>query len=327
MERRVAWMRKSILVVMAVLSVGLAGAGQVVSGKAAVAKFPAELRAMGLRSAKWMRLTDGVDYYYGRFTNLVGTVEGFTGTKNDLHMLRIDYKKAKLRMKFVDHTQESSKRWATSQTAAAENALFAVNMTMEDGKKRPHGYAKANGRVIPNGAELSNSGVKGGFAFNDDKSFRFDPNWLETDPKTGKPKADPWQNVITHEAYTVRGGKATWGANATYFSRANYPFLGVTADGVMWVCVVDGRCKDSQGLGYHEVAALQVALGCVDGVCCDGGGSTTLAIRKDLMTVSDICGTQKLSAHSDRYYTMNYLSDALRTERKVINQLLFLRAD
>ena len=45
------------------------------------------------------------------------------------------------------------------------------------------------------------------------------------------------------------------------------------------------------------------------------------------MTVSDICGTQKLSAHSDRYYTMNYLSDALRTERKVINQLLFLRAD
>ena len=45
-----------------------AGAGQLVTGDAAIAKFPASLQAMGLHTAKWMQLTNGVEYYYGRFT-------------------------------------------------------------------------------------------------------------------------------------------------------------------------------------------------------------------------------------------------------------------
>jgi len=304
-----------------------AGAGQLVTGDAAIAKFPASLQAMGLHTAKWMQLTNGVEYYYGRFTNMLGTVDGFMGSKNDLHMLRIDYKRAPVKMKFVDHTQESTKRRTTSWTAAQHNALFAINMTMEyrEGvlgyfSPKPQGYAKADGVVIPNGWEAT--GTKGGFAFNDDKTYKFDMNWPAVDEETGKPKADAWDNVVTHEAPTIHNGVATWGASATNFSKANYPFFGTTADGVLWACVVDGRCSDSDGLAYHEVAALQLELGCTGGVCCDGGGSTTMAIRKDLMTVSDICDTQTTSSSSSNYYTMCYLDDG--SERAVINQLLFV---
>ena len=213
-----------------------ASAGELLTGEAAAAKFPAELREMGLHSAKWMQLTNGVEYYYGRFTNLLGTVDGFTASKNDLHLLRIDYANAPVRMKFVDHTQESTKRRTTSWTAAQHNALFAINMTMEyrEGtlgyfSPKPQGYAKADGAVIPNGAEAT--GTKAGFAFNDDKSYKFDKDWPAVDPETGKTKADAWDNVVTHEAYTIHDGVATWGANATYFSRANYTFFGTTADG------------------------------------------------------------------------------------------------
>ena len=310
-----------------------ASAGELLTGEAAAAKFPAELREMGLHTAKWMQLTNGVEYYYGRFTNLLGTVDGFTASKNDLHLLRIDYANAPVRMKFVDHTQESTKRRTTSWTAAQHNALFAINMTMEDGNNRPQGYAKADGAVIPNGWE--STGTKDGFAFNDDKSYKFDKDWPAVDPEAGKAKADAWDNVVTHEAYTIHEGVATWGANATYFTKANYTFFGTTADGVLWAGTVDGRREGvSEGLGYHEVAALQLALGCVGGVCCDGGGSTTMAIRKDLMTSSDICDTQKTSADSSDYYTMNYLSGrtvaginiGAGTERAVINQLLFVPA-
>lgn len=310
-----------------------ASAGELLTGEAAAAKFPAELREMGLHTAKWMQLTNGVEYYYGRFTNLLGTVDGFTASKNDLHLLRIDYANAPVRMKFVDHTQESTKRRTTSWTAAQHNALFAINMTMEDGNNRPQGYAKADGAVIPNGWE--STGTKDGFAFNDDKSYKFDKDWPAVDPEAGKAKADAWDNVVTHEAYTIHEGVATWGANATYFTKANYTFFGTTADGVLWAGTVDGRREGvSEGLGYHEVAALQQALGCVGGVCCDGGGSTTMAIRKDLMTSSDICDTQKTSADSSDYYTMNYLSGrtvaginiGAGTERAVINQLLFVPA-
>ena len=298
---------KTILRSIALLClVAHASAGELLTGEAAVAKFPAELREMGLHTAKWMQLTNGVEYYYGRFTNLLGTVDGFTASKNDLHLLRIDYANAPVRMKFVDHTQESTKRRTTSWTAAQHNALFAINMTMEyrEGtlgyfSPKPQGYAKADGAVIPNGAEAT--GTKAGFAFNDDKTYQFD------------------------KAYTIHEGVATWGANATYFSRANYTYFGTTADGVLWAGAVDGRREGvSEGLGYHEVAALQLALGCVGGVCCDGGGSTTMAIRKDLMTASDVCDTQKTSSSSTDYYTMNYLDDG--SERAVINQLLFVPA-
>lgn len=320
-----------------VASASFAATGELLTGDAAVAKFPASLQAMGLHTAKWMQLTNGVEYYYGRFTNMLGNVPGFTGSKNDLHMLRIDYRKAPVKMKFVDHTQESTKRWTTSKTAAQHNALFAINMTMEDGNSRPQGYAKADGAVIPNGWETT--GTKDGFAFNDDKTYKFDTDWPGTDPETGKPKADAWENVVTHEAPTVHNGVATWGASAT-FPRANYTFFGTTDDGVLWACAVDGRREGvSEGLGYHEVAALQLELGCTGGVCCDGGGSTTMAIRKDLMTASDICDTQNTSADFSSYWTMNYLSgtkkeimgftitvDPVGTERKVINQLLFVEA-
>ena len=323
---------KTILRSIALLCLAAhASAGELLTGEAAVAKFPAELREMGLHTAKWMQLTNGVEYYYGRFTNLLGTVDGFTASKNDLHLLRIDYANAPVRMKFVDHTQESTKRRTTSWTAAQHNALFAINMTMEDGNNRPQGYAKADGAVIPNGWE--STGTKDGFAFNDDKTYKFDKNWPAVDPETGHPKADAWDNVVSHEAYTIHEGVATWGASATYFTRANYTFFGTTADGVLWAGTVDGRREGvSEGLAYHEVAALQLALGCVGGVCCDGGGSTTMAIRKDLMTASDICDTQKTSADSSDYYTMNYLSGrtvaginiGAGTERAVINQLLFV---
>ena len=312
---------KTILRSIALLCLAAhASAGELLTGEAAAAKFPAELREMGLHTAKWMQLTNGVEYYYGRFTNLLGTVDGFTASKNDLHLLRIDYANAPVRMKFVDHTQESTKRRTTSWTAAQHNALFAINMTMEyrEGtlgyfSPKPQGYAKADGAVIPNGAEAT--GTKAGFAFNDDKTYKFDKDWPAVDPETGKTKADAWDNVVTHEAYTIHD----------YFSRANYTFFGTTADGVLWAGAVDGRREGvSDGLAYHEVAALQRALGCVGGVCCDGGGSTTMAIRKDLMTASDVCDTQKASSSASDYYTMNYLDDG--SERAVINQLLFVPA-
>ena len=329
-------MTKMLGAAAVVATIGSVDAGELLTGDAAIAKFPAGLQAMGLHTAKWMQLTNGVEYYYGRFSNMLGTVPGFTGSKNDLHMLRIDYKRAPVKMKFVDHTQTSTKKWTTSKTAAQHNALFAINMTMEDGNTRPQGYAKADGAVIPNGWE--NTGTKDGFAFNDDKTYKFDLNWPAVDAETGKPKADAWENVVTHEAPTIHNGVATWPASATYFSKANYPFFGTTADGVLWACVVDGRREGvSDGLAYHEIAALQLELGCVGGVCCDGGGSTTMTIRKDLMTASDICDTQKTSADSSNYYTMNYLSGTQKTiagftltiepagtERKVINQLLFV---
>jgi len=52
---------KAVSVAIAAVSVS-AFAGELVTGDAAIAKFPASLQAMGLHAAKWMQLTNGVEY-------------------------------------------------------------------------------------------------------------------------------------------------------------------------------------------------------------------------------------------------------------------------
>lgn len=52
--------------------------------------------------------------------------------------------------------------------------------------------------------------------------------------------------------------------------------VGVTADArVLWLAV-DGRTDEAAGMTFDETATVLAALGCVDAVNLDGGGSTTL---------------------------------------------------
>jgi hypothetical protein len=52
--------------------------------------------------------------------------------------------------------------------------------------------------------------------------------------------------------------------------------IGVGKDGsVVWL-TADGRTEKAKGLAHEETAAILQALGCVDAVNLDGGGSTTL---------------------------------------------------
>ena len=297
------------LVTMGALAACAASAGELVTGDAAKAKFPAALREMGLREAKYMQLTNGVEYFYGRFDALAKNPKAPQGFKNDLHLVRVDFSKAPVKMKFFDSTTPKRKRRTTSAAASKCKALFGINGTFTNAQGTPQGFTKYNGAVIPNGG-----GCASGLAIGADGTFLYAPGWTEA-------KAEKWRDVITSEAYGLHNGAIAYEGN--WFSRANYPFSGTTKDGILWIGAVDGRrLPYSLGLGYWEIAFLQKALGCVEGMCHDGGGSTTLVIRKDLMTAPDVCDTQATSAADPQYYTMNYLSDG--SERAVINQLLFV---
>ena len=55
--------------------------------------------------------------------------------------------------------------------------------------------------------------------------------------------------------------------------------LGYTADNIVWILAVDGRHKGTEGMTYMEMATIFKALGCVDAVNLDGGGSTQMLVR------------------------------------------------
>lgn len=52
--------------------------------------------------------------------------------------------------------------------------------------------------------------------------------------------------------------------------------MGRTADGDIWIVVVDGRQKISVGATLEETARIMQRLGCVDAVNLDGGGSSAI---------------------------------------------------
>lgn len=308
-------MKNAVLFVLAFIAGPALFAGEVLTGDVAKAKFPAALQGMGLHDAKYMQLMTGVEYFYGRFNNLAPDGRFPNGRKNDLHLIRVDYTHAPVRLKFWDSTTPTKTKRTTSAAASKCKALFGINGTFTNASNTPQGFTKFQGTVIPNG-----NGCNAGLAMKDDKTFKYAQGWNATNAKD-------WDDVITSEAYGLHNGGIVYESNN--FSPANYPFSGATADGVIWIGVVDGRRTGvSEGLGYYEIAVLQKALGCVEGMCHDGGGSTTMVISKELMTASDICDTQKASASDAGYYTMNYLDDKDKNgkgvERAVINQLLFV---
>ena len=60
--------------------------------------------------------------------------------------------------------------------------------------------------------------------------------------------------------------------------------IGVDARGFIWLAAIDGRQPDhSVGMNFSELEALCDRLQLTDALNLDGGGSTTLVIRGQIM--------------------------------------------
>lgn len=79
-------------------------------------------------------------------------------------------------------------------------------------------------------------------------------------------------------------GKVSYGQPTSLHPRTA---AGYTADGRMFILIVDGRdSSHSLGMTSLEVADLLLSFGVTDAVNLDGGGSTTLAFADPIRTVN-----------------------------------------
>jgi exopolysaccharide biosynthesis protein len=67
--------------------------------------------------------------------------------------------------------------------------------------------------------------------------------------------------------------------SSTFFARNPRTLAGRTADGTIVLVTIDGRQTTSVGTTLAETARVAQALGMVDAVNLDGGGSTALSVR------------------------------------------------
>ena len=301
-------MNKAVFALLTALAYG-AFAGEVLSGDAAKAKFPAAVQAMELSETKWSQLMTGVEYGFTHAADLYGVPD-------DLHVLKIDYAKAPIKMKILEH---SPNKMRTSEAAAEVNALFAINGTMYNPSVgKPVYHHKVDGRVVtPESGDLPNKVP--GLAFNPDKSFDFSGTATLT-------FAD-WDNIISCDCLLSKGDNMmkdfSWAKDQP---SAGYPLIGMTPEKVLVILVIDGRRQGiSQGINYYNAAELLKEFGCAEGILYDGGGSTTLAMRNDIVPAADFATTQVVPDYCAGYTIMNFVNAGSSwVEREVIDQIAFV---
>jgi exopolysaccharide biosynthesis protein len=87
--------------------------------------------------------------------------------------------------------------------------------------------------------------------------------------------------------------------NAEAFTNARHPrtMVGVDRDGFIWLAAVDGRQPAySIGMTFDEMQRLCDRLGLVSALNLDGGGSTTMVVKGQIVNrPSDPAGARPVS--------------------------------
>ncbi len=99
----------------------------------------------------------------------------------------------------------------------------------------------------------------------------------------------PVEQAIGGGPMLISDGEVRISTNAEVFFGTSIPNIhprtayGYRADSTLILLVVDGRQAASRGVDLEELADIMLALGCVEALNMDGGGSTALIVRDKLI--------------------------------------------
>lgn len=165
---------------------------------------------------------------------------------------------------------ETTKQAQSMQTRRGENVVGAINAG---------GYDMSNGR--PSGAFIMS-----GTVINEPTGTTF---WIDGSGAAHITSAQECNAALA--AGNVREAVASFGdifengharSGLDNTTRASRTAIGIKADGTVVMLMVDGRqAPYSVGMTMAEVGAAMEALGCVQAVNLDGGGSSTFATQRE----------------------------------------------
>lgn len=153
------------------------------------------------------------------------------------------------------------------------NVVGAMNTALAYDSNAPYGYMVWNGVVL--GTPEIHAGAQTYLAIDWDGNCEL--RSMST-PLTGNEKTA----ISANFGWLVKDGKMTSTSVERTSSDASRSMIGIKADGTLLFCHVDGRQGDlvSGGLSNYEMCEMMLALGCVNAVNCDGGGSSTFVSKR-----------------------------------------------
>lgn len=180
----------------------------------------------------------------------------------------------------VDKTLET-----TSALAARYDAIAAINGSFFN-MKAPYGsvnYLRVDGSELAPNAPDSYENPRRGRSTRQTgavATFRGDIYVLKSDEIARWERDIEAEDVVTTGPMLLVAGEAEPQAKDK-FNTNRHPrtAVGVRPDGTVVLLVADGRNKQAAGLSMNELLQVMQALGCADAVNLDGGGSTTMVVR------------------------------------------------
>lgn len=176
-------------------------------------------------------------------------------------------------------TIKTGRNWAMTETTKQAQSMQTRRNTNVVGAINAGGYDMSNGR--PSGAFIMS-----GTVINEPTGTTF---WIDKDGNAHITSAQECKAALA--AGNVREAVASFGdifengharSGLDNTTRASRTAIGIKADGTVVMLMVDGRqAPYSVGMTMAEVGAAMEALGCVQAVNLDGGGSSTFATQRE----------------------------------------------
>ncbi len=163
-----------------------------------------------------------------------------------------------------------------------------------------------NGAIPSNGAVLSGAGTSATFLTNNVSAGDTVKLLLAYNPRTAGAKVKNISQVIAGNGRLVKEG-AGYPAIGDYdqsgqsFNDARHPrtFVGHNADTTkIYLCTVDGRQATSLGMSFTEMANFLLSLGIKNAFNLDGGGSTTMVVRGNVVNSPSDPGGERSVANT-----------------------------
>ena len=153
------------------------------------------------------------------------------------------------------------------------NVVGAMNTALAYDSNAPYGYMVWNGVVL--GTPEVHKGAQTYLAI--DWEGNCELRSMST-PLDGSEKTA----ISANFNWLVKDGKLeSYKTEERTSSDASRSMIGIKADGTLIFCQVDGRnAPVSTGLSNYEMGEAMLALGCVNAVNCDGGGSSTFISKR-----------------------------------------------
>jgi len=153
------------------------------------------------------------------------------------------------------------------------NVVGAMNTALAYDSNAPYGYMVWNG-VVLGGPEV-HKGASTYLAI--DKDGNCELRSMSTPLDGSEVTAIP-----ANFGWLVKDGELVSKAVERTSSDASRSMIGIKEDGTLVFCQVDGRnAPFSTGLSNYEMGEMMLALGCVNAVNCDGGGSSTFVSKRE----------------------------------------------